>query len=255
MPREAAQPPSIVVKKLVKSFGENAVLKGLDLTLAPGMVNFIIGRSGGGKSVLLKHLTGLMAPDSGEVWYGDVEFFKAKKRVRESLRRSIGVLFQDGALFDSLSVGENVAFPVWYHRTLPPRLAQQRVLDLLKELGMSGSSDARVSELSAGEKKRVAIARALIMEPRIVFFDEPTTGLDPVLSSQVDQLILDVRKRTGATLVVVSHDIAATLTIADRVNLIHDGVVALSGTPGDFRKSRIPEVQAFLLGDEPALAS
>ncbi|MDR2405675.1 MAG: ATP-binding cassette domain-containing protein, partial [Deltaproteobacteria bacterium] len=240
--------PSIVVKKLTKSFGDNHVLRGMDLVLYPGEVNFIIGRSGGGKSVLLKHLTGLMEPDSGEVWYGDMEFFKAKKKDREKLRKSIGLLFQDGALFDSLSAGENVSFPVWFHRSLAPKEAKERSLNLLNELGMKDSYDAKVSELSSGEKKRVAIARALIMEPKILFFDEPTTGLDPILSSQVDSLILEVRKRTMATVVVISHDIAATLTIADRVNLIHDGVVALSGVPDDFRKSDLSEVKEFILG-------
>ncbi|MDR2352726.1 MAG: ATP-binding cassette domain-containing protein [Deltaproteobacteria bacterium] len=219
----------------------------MDLVIEAGMVNFIIGRSGGGKSVLLKHLTGLMIPDSGEVWYGEMEFFKASRRERERLRKSIGLLFQDGALFDSLSVGENVSFPVWFHRTLSPKDARERVLSLLRELGLEGSYDERVSSLSSGEKKRVAIARALIMEPRIIFFDEPTTGLDPILSTHVDTLILDVRKRTEATVVVVSHDIAATLSIADRVNLIHDGVVALSGVPDDFKKSELSEVKKFIM--------
>ncbi|MDR2340437.1 MAG: ATP-binding cassette domain-containing protein [Deltaproteobacteria bacterium] len=239
-----------MVKGLTKSFGDNHVLRGLDLTLEPGKVNFIIGRSGGGKSVLLKHLTGLMTPDSGEVWYGDLDFFKAKRPQREAIRKGIGLLFQDGALFDSLSVVENVAFPVWYHRTLSPAKARERALSLLAELGLADSHDTPIAELSQGERKRVAIARALIMEPGILFFDEPTTGLDPLLSSQVDQLILEVRDRTQATVAVISHDIAATLTIADRVNLIHEGKVALSGTPEEFRASPIPVVREFILGDE-----
>jgi phospholipid/cholesterol/gamma-HCH transport system ATP-binding protein len=239
--------PDITVKNLKKSFGTNYVLRGLDLTLYSEKVNFIIGRSGGGKSVLLKHLTGLMEPDSGEVMYGNMEFFKSKKKERELLRKSMGLLFQDGALFYSLSVGENVSFPVWFHKILSPKEAREKTLTLLKELGLENIYDSKVAELSSGEKKRVAIARALITEPKILFFDEPTTGLDPILSSQVDSLILQVREKTKATVVVISHDIAATLTIADRVNLIHDGVVALSGAPDDFKKSDLEEVKEFIL--------
>ncbi|MDR2200160.1 MAG: ATP-binding cassette domain-containing protein [Deltaproteobacteria bacterium] len=243
--------PEIRVKGLCKSFGDNKVLKDLEITLEAGKVNFIIGRSGGGKSVLLKHLTGLLTPDSGEVWYGDREFFRAGKREKENLRKSVGLLFQDGALFDSLSAGENVIFPLWYHRAMPEDKAKERALSLLKDLGMEGAYDHRVEDLSGGEKKRVAIARALVMEPGVLFFDEPTTGLDPILSTQVDALILEARERTGATVAVVSHDIAAALSISDRIHLLHEGRVLLSGTAFDFKKSDLPEVKAFLTGDEP----
>jgi phospholipid/cholesterol/gamma-HCH transport system ATP-binding protein len=220
----------------------------VDVTLQAGRVNFVIGRSGGGKSVLLKHLTGLMAPDSGEIWYGDMELGRSGRRGLAALRRRTGLLFQDGALFDSLTVSENVSFPAWYHGTLRPAEAASRVRALLEELGMGGRAGARVSELSGGERKRVALARSLIMEPRVIFFDEPTTGLDPILSSQVDSLILDTRDRTGATCVVVSHDIAAVLSIADQVSLIHDGRMILTGTPRDFRESDVPEVREFVSG-------
>jgi phospholipid/cholesterol/gamma-HCH transport system ATP-binding protein len=242
--------PLIRVSGLRKSFGDNEVLKGIDVRLLPGKVNFVIGKSGGGKSVLLKHLTALMRPDKGEIWYGDTELFRAGSSGLAALRRKTGMLFQEGALFDSLTVSENVSFPAWYHRTLPPVLAARRTRELLKELGMEGRGDAKVSELSGGERKRVALARALIMEPETVFFDEPTTGLDPILSSQVDDLILQTRDRTGATCVVVSHDIAAVLTIADQVSLIHDGKVILTGTPKDFRDSTIPAVREFIDGGE-----
>ncbi|MDR1079870.1 MAG: ATP-binding cassette domain-containing protein [Deltaproteobacteria bacterium] len=246
--------PEIRVKALRKTFGEHEVLKGVDVTLLAGRVNFVIGRSGGGKSVLLKHLTGLLSPDSGEIWFGDREISSGGSRGLNELRRKMGLLFQEGALFDSLSVAENVSFPPWYHGTMRPSETARRVKDLLSELGMEGREDARVSELSGGERKRVALARALIMEPRVVFFDEPTTGLDPILSTQVDSLILNTRDRTGATCVVVSHDIAAVLTVADQVSLIHDGVMILTGTPKDFRNSAIPAVRDFITGGEEAAA-
>ncbi|MDR3152791.1 MAG: ATP-binding cassette domain-containing protein [Deltaproteobacteria bacterium] len=248
MASSAQRAPAIRVKGLRKSFGEAEVLRGVDVTLMPGRVNFVIGKSGGGKSVLLKHLTGLMRPDGGEIWYGADELWRSGNSGLKALRRKMGLLFQDGALFDSLTVSENVAFPAWYHGTLRPAEAAGRTRDLLKELGLEGRGEARVAELSGGERKRVALARALIMSPQVLFFDEPTTGLDPILSTQVDSLILSVRDRTGATVVVVSHDIAAVLSIADQVSLIHEGRMILTGTPQDFRESSIPAVREFVSG-------
>jgi phospholipid/cholesterol/gamma-HCH transport system ATP-binding protein len=246
----SASAPEIRVKALHKTFAEHEVLKGVDVTLQAGRVNFVIGRSGGGKSVLLKHLTGLLSPDSGEIWYGDREISRGGSRGLKELRRKMGLLFQEGALFDSLSVTENVSFPPWYHGTMRSSEIARKVRTLLSELGMEGREDARVSELSGGERKRVALARAIIMEPQVVFFDEPTTGLDPILSTQVDSLILNTRDRTGATCVVVSHDIAAVLSIADQVSLIHEGKMILTGTPKDFRDSTIPVVREFISGGE-----
>ncbi|MDR2353050.1 MAG: ATP-binding cassette domain-containing protein [Deltaproteobacteria bacterium] len=242
--------PEIKVKDLWKKFGEDPVLKGVSLTILTGKINFIIGRSGGGKSVLLKHLTALLTPDSGEIWYDSLELGKAHKKDLFRLRQNMGLLFQDGALFDSLSVGENISFPVWFHKTLPAREAKKRTLLLLEELGLEGAYHQRVGALSGGEKKRVALARALILEPRVIFFDEPTTGLDPILSTQVDELIISVGKRTGATVVVVSHDLVATLTIADQVSLIHEGTVVLSGPPAVFQTSLLPSVREFLAIDD-----
>jgi phospholipid/cholesterol/gamma-HCH transport system ATP-binding protein len=245
--------PRIIVKSIRKGFGGEEVLKGVSLILLPNKVNFIIGRSGGGKSVLLKHLTKLMEPDSGEIFYDNLELGSASKKELRDLRVKMGLLFQEGALFDSLTAGENIAFPPWYHGTMKEKDIRRKTESLLKELAMEGGYDRKVGELSMGEKKRVALARVLIMEPEVLFFDEPTTGLDPILSGMVDELIVDTRKRTGATTVVVSHDLAATMTIADRINLIHEGRVALSGTPEDFGKSKIPAVKEFISGGEASL--
>jgi phospholipid/cholesterol/gamma-HCH transport system ATP-binding protein len=235
---------------VTKSFGDSEVLKGVSLDLLPGRINFIIGRSGEGKSVLLKILTGLYKPDSGSVRYGNIDLAKARPREVDGLRLRMGLLFQEGALFDSLTVGENVVFPLWFHRLAKPAAARKKALGILEELGLAGYGDMGVSLLSTGEKKRVALARALIVDPEVVFFDEPTTGLDPLLSSQVDGLIVHAQKASKATVVVVSHDMAATLSLADRVTLLRQGRVVLSGSPDEFRASRDPEVINFLSGGE-----
>jgi phospholipid/cholesterol/gamma-HCH transport system ATP-binding protein len=239
--------PTIVVRDLVKSFGPSPVLKGVSLELLAGKVNFIIGRSGEGKSVLLKILTGLYQPDSGSVHYGRLNLAEASRSEVAELRRNMGLLFQDGALFDSMSVGQNVVFPLLLHGLASKKKARQKAVSLLDELGMEGTFDKKVFALSTGERKRVGLARALVLSPEVVFFDEPTTGLDPLLSSQVDELILHVQKTTSATVVVVSHDIAATLTLADQVTLLHQGLVVFSGSPEAFRQNKQEqEVKRFL---------
>ncbi len=240
--------PSVRIRRLRKSFGQSAVLEGIDLDLAPGGINFIIGQSGGGKSVLLKHLVGLMAPDSGEIWYDGRQMAGASGREWDALRLKMALLFQEGALFDSMSVGENVAFPLWIRGLDGRGAAAGKARERLRELSMHKAFDFRPSDLSAGERKRVALARALIMEPEILFFDEPTTGLDPLLSDQVDDLIRLTLERGGATLVVVSHDIPATLSLAHHIAMIHEGRIILSGPPELFRRSEDPAVRQFLEG-------
>ena len=241
--------PTVIVRDLHKSFGTAAVLKGVNVEIQPSRINFIIGQSGGGKSVLLKHLVGLMMPDKGEIWYNKQQMAGASAQKWALLRLSSALLFQEGALFDSMSVGENVAFPLWIHGRKNPAEAAREARARLKELDMDDSFDFRPSDLSGGEKKRVALARALIMEPEILFFDEPTTGLDPLLSDQVDELILATLRKTGATIVVVSHDIAATLHLAHNIAMIHNGEIILSGSPDTFRQSPDPVVRQFLAGE------
>jgi phospholipid/cholesterol/gamma-HCH transport system ATP-binding protein len=242
----ATAAPGLTVRDVHKSFGQAKVLKGVSLDILPGRINFIIGRSGEGKSVLLKILTGLYQADSGTITWGDLDLSRAKPKDWLRLRQRMGLLFQDGALFDSMTVGQNVSFPLWFHRLVPKAVARHKAEGLLDELGLEGAIDKRVSELSTGEVKRVALARALVVDPEVVFFDEPTTGLDPLLSSQVDELIVHAQKLGGGTVVVVSHDMAATLTLADRVTLLHEGVVVYSGPPDGLLASDQPEVRLFL---------
>jgi len=241
--------PTVMVKNLHKSFGRAKVLDGVDLVVQPSKINFIIGQSGGGKSVLLKHLVGLMAPDEGEIWYDREQMTGAGSKKWAELRLGLALLFQDGALFDSMSVGENVAFPLWIHQKASHKRATVIARERLRELDLESSFDHRPGDLSAGERKRVALARALIMEPEILFFDEPTTGLDPLLSEQVDNLIMLTLHRTEATVVVVSHDIPATLTLAHNISMIYEGKIILSGSPDEFRRSDNPVIKQFLAGE------
>lgn len=241
--------PTVTIKGLVKSFGATRVLSGINLVIHAARINFIIGQSGGGKSVLLKHLVGLLEPDRGEIWYGSKQMAGRPRNEWRQLRLKMALLFQEGALFDSMSVGENVAFPLWVHNRADSAEAARKAHGRLKELELDSAFDHRPSDLSAGERKRVALARALIMEPEILFFDEPTTGLDPLLSEQVDELILLTLERTGATIVVVSHDIPATLHLAHNVSMIFDGRIILSAPPEVFRQSEDPVIRQFLAGE------
>lgn len=241
--------PTVKVRNLYKAFDSAKVLEGVDVDIFPSKINFIIGQSGGGKSVLLKHLVGLIEPDKGEIWYDDIQMVGCSSLQWRNLRLRMALLFQDGALFDSMSVGENVAFPLLIHNRAAHGEAIEMAERRLEELDMGGAFNYRTSDLSAGERKRVALARALILEPEILFFDEPTTGLDPILSDQVDSLINLTLKRTKATLVVVSHDIPATLTLADNISMIYEGRVILSGSPQIFKESSDPVVRQFLAGE------
>ena len=242
--------PGLTVRNVVKSFGGHEVLKGVSLDILPGKINFIIGRSGEGKSVLLKIMTGLYQADSGSILFGSVDLAKATPTEWLAIRQRMGVLFQDGALFDSMTLGQNVSFPLWFHRLASPREARLKAEELLGELGLEDACDVKVSELYTGERKRVALARALAVDPEVVFFDEPTTGLDPLLSSQVDELIVHAQKKTGGTVVVISHDMAATLTLADRVTLLHEGLAVYSGPPEGLIQNPDPEARLFMAAVE-----
>jgi phospholipid/cholesterol/gamma-HCH transport system ATP-binding protein len=242
----------IRVKGLRKSFGRQTVLNGVDLEVPDGSITVIIGRSGGGKSVLLKHLIGLLRPDSGRIEVGGVDFGRLRGRALDEVRKRYGVVFQSGALFDSMSCRDNVAFPLREKLRLSRADIATRVDRGLEQVGLTGIGDKYPEEVSGGMRKRVAIARALVTEPEIVFFDEPTTGLDPVLVNTIHRLILELHRRLRFTAVMVSHEIPEIFEIADRVGMLHDGRIVELGPPAAIQASSNPVVQQFIRGDPDA---
>ena len=236
----------ITLENISKSFGEQKVLDGLDLTLESKKITFIIGQSGGGKSVLLKHIIGLVKPDSGRVLVDDTDISSLDEAEMNEIRKNFGMLFQDAALFDSMTVGENVAFPLNEHRRLPKKEVQQIVMEKLLQVGLTGVTQKMPSELSGGMRKRVGLARALALDPKIILFDEPTTGLDPIMCDAIDQLIVETQKNTGATCVVISHDINSTFKIAHKVAMLYNGKIIAYGSPEDIRNSSNPVLSQFV---------
>ncbi len=238
----------IKVEGLAKSFGRQQVLRGLDLEVPTGSITVIIGRSGGGKSVLLKHLIGLLRPDAGRVLVDGAEITGLRGRALDGVRRRYGVVFQGGALFDSMSCADNVAFPLREKLKLPRPEVAKRVEAALSQVGLEGMGAKNPAEVSGGMRKRVAIARALVTEPEIVFFDEPTTGLDPVLVNTIHHLILDLHRRYRFTAVMVSHEIPEIFEIADTVAMLHEGRIAEVGTPAAIQASQNRVVRQFIRG-------
>ena len=239
----------IRVEGLRKSFGRQAVLRDLDLEVATGSITVIIGRSGGGKSVFLKHLIGLVRPDAGRVLVDGVEITHLTGRALDGIRRRYGVVFQGGALFDSMSCAENVAFPLREKLRIPADEIAKRVEAALAQVGLEGVGAKLPAEISGGMRKRVAIARALVTEPEIVFFDEPTTGLDPVLVNTIHHLILDLHCRFRFTALVVSHEIPEIFEIADTVAMLHEGRIVEVGPPGAIQASANRIVRQFIRGE------
>jgi len=242
----------IRVKGLRKSFGGQAVLNGVDLDVPAGSITIIIGRSGGGKSVFLKHLIGLLRPDSGQIEVGGVDLARLRGRALDEVRRRYGVVFQSGALFDSMSCRDNVAFPLREKLRLSQADIAARVDRALDQVGLAGVGDKYPEEVSGGMRKRVAIARALVTEPEIVFFDEPTTGLDPVLVNTIHCLILELYRCLYFTALVVSHEIPEIFEIADRVGMLHEGRIVEIGPPAAIQGSSNPIVERFIRGEPEA---
>jgi phospholipid/cholesterol/gamma-HCH transport system ATP-binding protein len=239
----------VEIRNLHKSFWGQHVLKGVDLQVAKGEILVIIGQSGGGKSVLLRHLMGLVRQDKGEILIDGVEISGLRGSALDQLRERFGVVFQGGALFDSMTVFENVAFPLQEKSRLPEEAIREKTLTLLKQVGLSDMGHKYPAEVSGGMRKRVALARALTMEPEIVLFDEPTTGLDPIMVNAIHHLILDLHRRVGFTAVLVSHEIPEIFGIADRVAMLHEGTVVAAGTPEAIQASANPVVRQFITGD------
>jgi phospholipid/cholesterol/gamma-HCH transport system ATP-binding protein len=242
----------IRVEGVWKSFGRNAVLRGLDLEVPTGSVTIIIGRSGGGKSVFLKHLIGLLQPDAGRILVDGVDIAHLRGAALDDVRRRYGVVFQGGALFDSMTCGENVAFPLREKLRLPRTEIAKRVEAALAQVGLEGVGPKNPAEISGGMRKRVAIARALVTEPEIVFFDEPTTGLDPVLVNTIHQLIADLHRRHRFTAVMVSHEIPEIFEIADLVAMLYEGRIVEMGSPAAIQVSDNRIVRQFIRGEPEA---
>lgn len=239
------------LKALVKSFGDLHVLRGLDLQIPLGEILVIVGGSGTGKSVLLKHLVGLIRPDEGQILLDGRDLNRLKDEELKQQRMRFGLLFQDAALFDSMNVYENIAFPLREHRKeMSEKEVAGVVAKKLAQVKLSGIEEKFPSELSGGMRKRVGLARATALNPEIMLYDEPTTGLDPITTKAIDDLIVSMQQDLKATSIIISHDIQSTLRIANRIAMLHDGKIVESGTPKEFLNSKNPIVQRFL---EPAL--
>jgi len=238
----------IRIQGLKKQLGKKQVLNGLDLEIPSGETWVIIGRSGTGKSVLLKHIIGLMKPDAGSIEIDGEDLAAMDESQINEVRKRFGMLFQSSALFDSLSVGENVGLALREHRMMPEDKIRERVTERLDWVGLAGSEKQRPSDLSGGMRKRVGLARAIAMDPQFILYDEPTTGLDPITADVIDQLIRAMQQRMRVTSVVVTHDLASAYKVGDRIAMLHDGKVVFQGTPEETRASRDPLVKQFIEG-------
>jgi len=239
----------IRVENLRKSFGGQPVLKGVNLEVNRGEIMIIIGQSGGGKTVLLKHLLGLLRADAGRIVVAGADVTELRGEALDAVRRRYGVVFQGGALFDSMSVFDNVAFPLRERTALGRAEIAQRANAKLEQVGLAGMGEKNPAEISGGMRKRVAIARALVTEPEIVFFDEPTTGLDPVLVNTIHGLIVDLHAKFAFTAVMVSHEIPEIFKIAQKVAMLYDGRIVEAGPAEAIQNSPNPVIQQFIRGD------
>jgi phospholipid/cholesterol/gamma-HCH transport system ATP-binding protein len=233
---------------LYKSFGDNHVLQGVNLTIERGETMVIIGGSGTGKSVILKHVIGLMKPDRGKVIVDGKNLATLKERSLDELRRKFGMLFQGAALFDSLSVWENVGFSLRQQTHLSDREVKQASVEKLAMVGLRGVEDRMPADLSGGMKKRVGLARAIAMEPEILLYDEPTTGLDPIMADAINELIVEMKHRLQVTGVAITHDMTSAYKIADRIAMLYEGKIQAVGTPDEIKNSDNPIVHQFVTG-------
>jgi len=238
----------IAVRSLAKKIGEQEILRGVDLEVARGETLAIIGRSGGGKSVLLKHLVGLMEPDAGEIWVEGQNIIGLTERQLGAVREKIGILFQGAALFDSMTVAENIAFPLREAGERNPKVLREKVREMLDVVELEGQEEKMPESLSGGMKKRVGLARSIVRRPSCVLYDEPTSGLDPVVSDSINRLIRRFQKRLGMTSVVVTHDMKSAFDVANHVAYLHEGRIYFYGTPNQLQQTSDPILQDFLLG-------
>lgn len=238
--------PKIEIIGLKKSFSDNQVLKGINLSVDEGEICVILGASGSGKSVLIKHIIGLLRPDEGSIIVKGIDISKLNEKELNEIRKSFGMVFQNSALFDSMTVFENVAFPLIEHTKLSEREIKERVREKLNILGLYNVEEKYPAELSGGMKKRVGLARAVILNPEIILYDEPTTGLDPITTMTVNEMILEARQKFNVTSIVISHDIGSAFMIADKIAFLHNGVIIVQGKPDVIRESEDENLKRFL---------
>lgn len=245
----AGQKTIIKLLNITKSFGDRKVLDDISLEVFTGETLVIIGRSGVGKSTILKHIAGLLSPDKGEVWVEGQEVTGLKEEEVNELRKKMGVVFQYAALFDSLTVFENVAFRLLRDFRMPVAQAVEVVKKKLELVGLKDNLlDLKPAQLSGGMRKRVGLARAIAVDPEIILYDEPTSGLDPVSSEAINDLILDMQKKLGVTSVVVTHDMHSAYKVANRIAMIYDGKIIGAGTPEEIKASQDPYIHQFVTG-------
>jgi phospholipid/cholesterol/gamma-HCH transport system ATP-binding protein len=235
----------ISFRHVTKRFGAQTVLDDVSLEIPKGRTTVIIGPSGTGKSVFIKLLVGLLRPEAGEIWVGDREITRLRERELYEVRKRFGMLFQDGALFDSMNVADNIAFPLRQHTTKTEKEIASIVRSKLAQVGLPNVEHKYPGELSGGMRKRVGIARALVLEPEIVLFDEPNSGLDPVMSDAIDKLILRMQQELGLTFVVISHDLEGTFQIADRIAMLYKSKLIAAGDAAEVRASDNPIIRQF----------
>lgn len=240
--------PMVRVRSLTKKIDQQEILRGVNLEVRTGATLAIIGRSGGGKSVLLKHLVGLMEPNSGEIWIQGQNITGMTERQLGQIRKKVGILFQGGALFDSMTVAENIAFPLREAGERDLKVLSEKVGQMLEVMEMEGEEEKMPESLSGGMKKRVGLARAIIRQPSCVLYDEPTAGLDPVVADSINRLIRRLQKRFGMTSIVVTHDMKSAFDVADRIAYLHEGRIYFDGTPNELQQSKDRLIQDFLLG-------
>ncbi len=239
----------IEIKSLVKRFGDRAVLDGINLMIPEGKITVIMGGSGCGKSTLLKNLIGLLRPSEGEIWIEERNVALLSEKEFDGIRKKFGMLFQGAALFNSLTLGENVALPLREHTDLSAEIIQIIVKIKLELVGLTGFEKFYPHQISGGMKKRVALARAIALDPKIVFYDEPGAGLDPITASMIDQLILDLSRKLKITSVVVTHEMKSAFRIADQMVMLHRGKVVEQGTPDEIKASTNSYVRQFIHGE------
>lgn len=249
LPIDPDATPMIEVIDLWKSFGDRPVLKGVNLRVMPGQIASVIGSSGGGKSTLLKCLIGAIRPDRGEIFIDGQEITRLREHAMNKVRRKYGVLFQSAALFNSLSVAQNVALPIKQHTNLPESTVDVMVKLKLELVGLRDAVELYPSQISGGMKKRVGLARAIALDPQILFFDEPSAGLDPIVIGVIDKLTVDLTRKLNITSLVITHEMRSAYRISDVMFMLHNGEVVASGTPDEFQNSTDPLVIQFVNGN------